>query len=103
MFAAIEVLARPGSDAHAAGGVLQVRSADAPETYTQKMKRKIDTPEGRSQHSRRVGIVEPVFAHICSILGLRRFSLRGRIKVDIQWKLYVHNMIKVHRYGFRGG
>jgi hypothetical protein len=81
------------------------RSADAPETYTQKMKRKIDTAEGRSQYSRRLGIVEPVFANICSALGLRRFSLRGKIKVDIQWKLYciVHNLIKIHRFGFASG
>ncbi len=81
------------------------RVADAPETYTQKMKKKIDTAEGRSQYSRRLGIVEPVFAHICNTLGLRRFSLRGRIKVDMQWKLYciVHNLIKIHRFGFASG
>jgi len=52
-----------------------------------------------------LGIVEPVFAHICSTLGLNRFSLRGRIKVDIQWKLYciVHNLTKIHRFGFGCG
>ena len=71
------------------------------ETYTQQMKRKIDTPTGRHQYSRRLGIVEPVFAHIRNALGLSRFSLRGRIKVNIQWKLFciVHNLLKVHRYG----
>jgi transposase len=77
------------------------RTADKPETYTQKMKRKIDTPQGRSRYSQRLAIVEPVFANICSTLGLRRFSLRGKSKVNTQWKLFciVHNLLKIHRYG----
>ncbi|MCP4263863.1 MAG: IS1182 family transposase, partial [Planctomycetes bacterium] len=46
-------------------------------------------------------VVEPVFANICSTLGLNRFSLRGKIKVNTQWKLYcmVHNLFKIYRYG----
>ena len=77
------------------------RTADAPESYTQKMKKKIDTPQGRNRYSQRLGIVEPVFANICSTLGLRQFSLRGKSKVDTQWKLFciVHNLLKIHRYG----
>jgi transposase len=77
------------------------RTAEKPETYTQKMKKKIDTPQGRSRYSRRLAIVEPVFANICSTLGLKRFSLRGKNKVDSQWKLFciVHNLLKIHRYG----
>lgn len=77
------------------------RTADKLETYTQKMKKKIDTPQGRSRYSQRLGIVEPVFANICTTLGLRRFSLRGKNKVDTQWKLFciVHNLFKIHRYG----
>lgn len=71
------------------------------DSYTSQMKTKIDSPNGRHQYSRRLGIVEPVFANICSTLGLRRFSLRGNTKVNIQWKLFciVHNLFKVHRYG----
>jgi transposase len=85
--------------------IFKGRAAGAQETYTEKMKKKIDTPEGRAQYSRRLGIVEPVFAHIRSALGLNRFSLRGKIKVNIQWKLYciVHNLTKIHRFGFEGG
>jgi transposase len=77
------------------------RTVDKAETYTQKMKKKIDTAQGRSRYSQRLGIVEPVFANICSTLGLRRFSLRGKAKVDAQWKLFciVHNLLKIHRYG----
>lgn len=77
------------------------RSAQAPETFTAKMKRKIDSLTGRHIYSQRLGTVEPVFANICSTLGLRRFSLRGKTKVDAQWKLFciVHNLLKIHRYG----
>jgi transposase len=77
------------------------RFAEAPETFTAKMKRKIDSLTGRYVYSQRLGTVEPVFANICSTLGLRRFSLRGKTKVDAQWKLFciVHNLLKIHRYG----
>lgn len=71
-----------------------------PETYTAKMKRKIDTEHGCHLYSRRLATAEPVFAHICSARGLRRFSLRGQKKVNTQWLLYclVHNIGKVQRY-----
>src|SRR5688500_17551403 len=73
------------------------------ETHIARMRRKIDTDEGRHQYSRRLGIVEPVFANINSAHRLRRFSLRGRTKVNIQWQLFclVHNMGKIQRYGKR--
>jgi hypothetical protein len=77
------------------------RPEGAPETYTQKMKRKIDSIKGRLIYNKRLGTAEPPFAHIRSILGLDRFSLRGKKKVNTQWLLYciVHNLTKVHRYG----
>ena len=80
------------------------RTKQAKPNYLDLMKQKIDTPEGRYQYSRRMGIAEPVFANICSTLGLNRFSLRSKKKVDIQWKLYcmVHNLLKIHRYGELG-
>jgi transposase len=66
-----------------------------------RMKEKIDSPVGRHIYGRRLGIVEPVFGHLRENLGLRRFSLRGRDKVDGQWKLMtmLHNLTKIHRYG----
>ncbi|MHA2039826.1 MAG: transposase [Promethearchaeota archaeon] len=74
---------------------------DGTESYTQKMKRKIDSIKGRLIYNRRLGTAEPPFAHIRSILRLDRFSLRGKRKVNTQWLLYciVHNLTKVHRYG----
>ena len=79
----------------------QGRSEKKPETFTEKMKRKIDSIRGRLIYNRRLGTAEPPFAHIRYALGLSRFTLRGKQKVDIQWKLYcmVHNLIKIHRYG----
>lgn len=68
----------------------------------ERMKRKIDSPEGRHVYSQRLGTVEPVFGHITAAIGIRRFSLRGKRKVDGQWKLMMmlHNILKIHRYGW---
>lgn len=76
------------------------RTQGLAETYSAKMKKKIDTDQGRYMYGRRLPIVEPVFANICATRGLRRFSLRGKRKVNTQWLLYcmVHNIGKVHRY-----
>ena len=71
------------------------------ETFSQKMRRKIDSIAGRLIYGRRMATVEPVFANVRSNLDLDSFSLRGKRKVNIQWLLYctVHNLLKVHRYG----
>ncbi len=68
----------------------------------ERMKRKIDSPWGRYIYSQRLGTVEPVFGHITDAIGIRRFSLRGKQKVDGQWKLMMmlHNILKIHRYGW---
>jgi hypothetical protein len=70
------------------------------ETLTSRMKAKIDTPQGRKIYSQRLGIVEPVFGHIAAHKRMDRSTLRGKEKVNIQWKLYciVHNLEKVARY-----
>ena len=65
------------------------------------MRAKIDTAEGRQIYSRRLGIVEPVFANLAAQKGMNRSTLRGRVKVNIQWRLYcvVHNLEKIGKYG----
>jgi transposase len=80
---------------------IQGRATDISETFTEKMRQKIDLIKGRLIYNRRLGTAEPPFAHIRSILGLDRFSLRGKRKVNTQWLLYciTHNLLKVHRYG----
>jgi hypothetical protein len=64
------------------------------------MKRKIDSTVGRMLYSMRLAIAEPPFAHICHAMGLKRFSHRGKTKVNTQWNLFciLHNMKKIHRY-----
>ncbi len=68
----------------------QGQAANAPETFTAKMKRKIDSTIGRTIYGRRLGVVEPVFANIRSTKRLDRFTLRGQCKVDVQWKLILY-------------
>ncbi len=70
-------------------------------TFTDRMKRKIDSALGRVLYGMRLAISEPPFSHITSALGLNRFTLRGKMKVNTQWNLFciVHNLTKIHRYG----
>jgi len=72
-----------------------------PGSITDEMKQKIDTEEGRKIYSRRLGIVEPVFGNIRACKRMDRFTLRGKIKVNIQWMLYclVHNIEKIMNFG----
>ena len=72
------------------------------ETHTAKMKRRLDSDEGRRRYAERFATVEPVFGNIRHNKGLNRFTLRGRTKVDTQWKLYcmVHNIEKLAHHGY---
>ncbi|MGB4765721.1 MAG: IS1182 family transposase [Rugosibacter sp.] len=72
------------------------------ESYTEKMKARIDSPEGRIQYGQRFATVEPVFGNVRYNKGLDRFTLRGRSKVDAQWKLFclVHNIEKLAHHGY---
>jgi hypothetical protein len=80
----------------------QGKTAPLPETHTARMKHRIDSPEGRMRYGQRFGTVEPVFGNLCYNKGLTRFTLRGRTKVDGQWKLFclVHNIEKLARSGY---
>jgi gas vesicle protein len=66
-----------------------------------EMKAKIDTEQGKQIYARRLGIVEPVFANICVHKPMNRFTLRTKLKVDVQWRLFalVHNIGKIHTFG----
>jgi len=77
------------------------RTEKAKDSCLEKMKRKIDSTIGRAMYAMRLAVAEPPFAHICRVMGLNRFTLRGRDKVNSQWNLFcvVHNLKKIHRYG----
>jgi transposase len=66
-----------------------------------EMKAKIDTELGKRIYARRLAIVEPVFADICVQKRMNRFTLRTKLKVDVQWRLFalVHNIGKIHTFG----
>ena len=68
---------------------------------TEWMMRRVDSALGKHYYSHRMSVVEPVFANIGTNKGLDRFTLRGKQKVQGQWRLYcmVHNIEKLMRYG----
>ncbi len=73
-------------------------------TRRERMARKLTTKQGRDHYRRRKTIVEPVFGQIKEALGFRRFSLRGKEKVDAEWHLVcaVHDLGKLFRSGRAG-
>ena len=70
-------------------------------SYSDLMKRAIDSERGRALYGGRFATVEPVFGNIRHNKGLDRFTLRGQKKVDTQWKLFclVHNIEKLANHG----
>ena len=78
------------------------RKTDTPISHTERMRRRIDSERGRAQYAGRFATVEPVFGNLRYNKKLTRFTLRGRKKVDTQWKLYclVHNIEKLANTGY---
>ena len=69
-----------------------------------RMERKLRTKNGRDHYRRRKFIVEPVFGQVKEAMGFRRFSLRGKEKVNAEWHLVcaVHDLGKLFRSGRAG-
>ena len=74
-----------------------------PPNLIDAMKAKMDTEQGKRIYARRLGIVEPVFANLCVQKRMNRFTLRTKMKVDVQWTrtpfALVHNIGKIHTFG----
>ncbi len=69
--------------------MLRVRNLDAAMKFYQdalglKEVRRVDSDKGKQIYSHRMSTVEPVFANITSCKQLKRFSLRGKTKVQGQ-------------------
>jgi hypothetical protein len=81
---------------------LSIPIAATPGNLIKEMAEKVDTERGQNIYHPGIAIAEPVFANIKYGKGLDRFTLRGRIEVNIQWVLYcmVHNIGKILIYGF---
>ena len=79
---------------------LGIPVAYAIDNLTKRMAAKVESEEGRKIYPQRLAVVEPVFANITTQKRMDRFTLRGKIKVDIQWMLYcmVHNIGKIVKY-----
>ena len=77
------------------------KSSTGEQRFTEKMKQKIDSVAGRAIYGMRLAVGEPPFAHIRSALGLNRFTVRGKKKVNTQWNLFciVHNLKKICSFG----
>ena len=75
---------------------------DTSKNWIEQMKARIDSPLGRRRIGQRFATVEPVFGNLRANKRLDRFTLRGRQKVDGQWKLYcmVHNIEKLAHNGY---
>lgn len=69
--------------------------------FTDWMKHRVDSDKGKLIYGHRMSVVEPVFGNIGSNKRLNRFSLRGKQKVQGQWRLFciVHNIEKLMNYG----
>ena len=58
---------------------------DEHEPLREKMAAKMRTPQGKAVYNQRMHLAETPFAIIKSILGVRRFLLRGLEKVRTEW------------------
>jgi hypothetical protein len=88
-----QCLRRPNSSKARQVAVLTKKARTS---HTQIMRERIDSVEAKLAYDRRIATVEPVFANIRHNKCMNRFTLRGKNKVDGQWKLYalVHNIEK---------
>ena len=99
--AACPVKSRCLSKSTASRRYLSIPVDSQPPNLIDAMKAKVDSEVGKRIYARRLAIVEPVFANICVQKHMNRFTLRSKLKVDVQWRLFalVHNIGKIHMFG----
>ena len=68
------------------------------------LKHRMGTKAGKEKYKLRQQTVEPVFGIIKSVLGFRRFLLRGLQKVQLEWTLVcvAYNLKRLHRLSLEG-
>lgn len=64
-----------------------------------RMWHKLQSKDGAAIYDRRKAIVEPVFAYLKHVRGIRQFLLRGLAQVQAEWLLIclTHNVLKMFR------
>lgn len=67
-------------------------------TIVEKMKHRLQTPEGKQIYAERKSTVEPVFGIIKHVMGFRQFMLRGFEKAKGEWNLIclAYNLKRLH-------
>lgn len=65
----------------------QAEGETGPVSIKERMRQKLKSSKGQAIYRLRKMTVEPVFGIIKEIMGFRRFSLRGKEKVNAEWKL----------------
>jgi hypothetical protein len=75
------------------------KGLDRGHRLTTRMRDRLATESGRRLYAARAGLVEPVFAYIKAIRGLRQFLVRGLEAVRSEWRLIclTHNLLKLRR------
>ena len=70
-------------------------------SVSEVMKHRLATAVGKQKYKLRQQTVESVFGIIKSVLGFRRFLLRGLEKVKLEWTLVslAYNCKRLHRLG----
>jgi transposase len=66
-------------------------------SFSDRVRRKLNTNRGRRIYGKRKGVVEPVFGQIKHARRFRQFLLRGLEKADGEWSLWctTHNLLKL--------
>src|SRR5262249_27571665 len=80
--------------------LLLARQRDVPPTPAITMIAKLMTPRGRRLYKKRSATIEPLSGHTKHNRGIRRFSRRGLLAADAEWKLIAatHNLLKLWRH-----
>jgi hypothetical protein len=70
-------------------------------SISEVMRHRLATRAGKQKYKLRQQTIEPVFGIIKSVLGFRRFLLRGLAKVELEWTLVcaAYNLKRLHRLG----
>lgn len=95
-----QCMVRPPKE-HGRTVTIKIGQSRTPPSLSKQMQCKLDSAQGRYIYSRRIGTVEPVFGNLTTNKRLRRFTLRGKDKVNAQWLMWcmVHNIEKLQKYG----
>ena len=67
-------------------------------TDVERMKHRLQTPEGKAIYAERKSVIEPIFGIIKQVMGFRQFMLRGFKKVQDEWSLVcmAYNLKRLH-------